>query len=387
VSEAWDGYPSLEFRVRKGVLAQLIEYALAAIPSRESALVVHGCFQVTVQPGWLQLTATNTMLTVFAGSKAADSDGSGVVYLPARRLKEIVAAAPDGDIIVAVRRDTAVVTAGPVHWDVKMPPSPRGYSELPDLAAISFAPVPGEPLLTALKTVRHAVCKDSGRPSMHQVRVAKNGDGMLAAAHDSSQTSCAPVPGFPFGTTIPAAMLDELISLLAKNDEAPAEAGETDGTLAVRAGHIVLACQRMATDFPNLEEKVLIPTSGYPHELAVDRAELLRAVKRVSISANQDTSALALIAEGGQLTVVTRDDGGNRGEEQVQLARPWPGTKRVVAVNWRHLADMAAVCPAATLVLRLGDDTPRAPSMLRLEDPASGVIGVIPQMKSSSVGF
>lgn len=387
MSEQWAGYPALEIRVRKARLAQLVEHAMPAIPSRDSALAVHGCFRVTAGPGWLQLTATNTMLTVFAGSRAADADGAGVLFLPARRLKEIVSAAPDGDITVSVRQDTAVVTAGPVHWDVKMPPSPRGYSELPDLDAVSFAPVPGKPLLAALKTVRHAVCKDSGRSSMHQVRVAKDGDGMLVSAHDGSQTSCAPVPGFPFGTTIPAGMLDELISLLAKNDETPVEAGETDGTLAVRAGHIVLACQRMTTEFPDLEERVLVPTSGYRHELAADKAELLRAVRRVSISASQGTSALALIAEGDQLTVVTRDDGGNRGEEQVQLARPWPGARRVVAVNWRHLADMAAACPAATLVLRLGEDTARSRSMLRLEDPASGVIGVIPQMKPSAVGF
>ena len=130
-----------------------------------------------------------------------------------------------------------------------------------------------------------------------------------------------------------------------------------------------------------------MPTSGYQHELAVDKAELLRAVKRVSISANPGTSALALIAEGGHLTVVTRDDGGNRGEEKVPLARPWPGEKRVMAVNWRHLADMAAACPAATLVLRLGEDTARSRSMLRLEDQASGVIGVIPQMKPQAVGL
>jgi DNA polymerase III sliding clamp (beta) subunit (PCNA family) len=287
---------------------------------------------------------------------------------------------------VTVRRDTAVVSAGPVHWDVKMP-GPRGYSELPDLAAVSFAPVPVGPLLTALKIVKHAVCKDAGRPSHYQVRVAKYGDGMLAAAHDGSQTSCAPVPGFPFGTCIPATMLDELISLLAKTGEAPVEAGEADGTLAFRAGHIVLACQSMTQDFPDLEDRVLMPTSGYQHELAVDRAELLRAVKRVSISASQGTSALALIAEDGHLTVVTRDDGGNRGEERVHLARPWPGEKRVIAVNWRHLADMASTCPAATLEFRLGEDTAWSRSLLRLEDPASGVTGVIPQMKPSAVGF
>lgn len=385
MSEGWAGYPALEFRVRRTVLAQLAEQAMVAVPSTpQGTLQVHGCYQLSVQPGLLQLTATNTVLTVFASTEAVDADGTGELYLPAKRLKEIVTAAPDGEVVVAASGSTAVLSAGAAHWDLAMPP-PRGYSELPDLEAISFSAVPRVPLLTGLKMIRHAACRDAGRPHHHQVRVAKDGGEMFAAAYDGSQFARAPVPGFPFETCIPVAMLDELTALLAKTPADEVQAGEAGGTLAFRAGRTVVACQGQSSPFPDTDAQVIEPTAGNDARLGVDRDELLRAVRRVAIVANHDTSALALIAEKDVLTVATRDDGGNRAEERVQAS--WAGGRRLLAVNWRFLADMAAAHPSAGLVFRVGEDIGHHLSMIRLEDPASGVIGIIPQMKPGAVGY
>jgi DNA polymerase III sliding clamp (beta) subunit (PCNA family) len=386
VSEGWAGYPALEFRVRRAVLVQLATQAMVAVPSTpQGTLQVHGCFQVTVRPGFLQLTATNTVLTVFASTEAVDADGAGVLYLPAKRLKEVVSAAPDGEVVVAAAGSTAVISAGKLlHWDLAMPP-PNGYSELPDLAAISFSAVPKTPLLAGLKMVQHAACRDAGRPHHHQVRLAKDSGAMFAAAYDGSQFARAPVAGFPFETCIPVAMLDELVGLLGKTPADEVEAGESDGTLAFRAGRIVLACQGQSSPFPDTDAQVIEPTAGNDSVLKVDREELLRAVHRVSINANRGTSALALIAEKDTLTVATRDDGGNRAQETVQAT--WGTGRRLLAVNWRFLADMAAAHPAAELAFRVGEDAGYRLSMLRLEDPDTGVIGIISQMKPSQVGY
>lgn len=386
MSEGWAGYPALEFRVRRLALAQLAAQAMAAVPSTpQGTLQVHGCYQVTVQPKFLQLTATNTVLTIVASTAAVDADGSGVLYLPAKRLKEIVSAAPDGEVVVRAGQSTAVVSAGAAHWDVAMPP-PRGYSELPELDSISFSAVPKTALLEALRLVRHAACRDAGRPAYHQVRIAKDAGAMFVTAYDSSQFARAPVPGFPFECCIPVAMLDELVALLDKTPADEVQAGTADGTLAVRAGRTVLACQGQTQPFPDTDAQVIEPTAANDAVLQVDREELLRAVKRVAINANPGTSALALIAEGEALTVVTRDDGGNRAEETVQAS--WSGPmRRLIVVNWRFLVDMAAVHPAPELVFRLGEDAGTRRSMVRLEDPASGVTGIISQMKPSSVGY
>jgi hypothetical protein len=47
---------------------------------------------------------------------------------------------------------------------------------------------------------------------------------------------------------------------------------------------------------------------------------------------------------------------------------------------------MLAVHPPGTCTFRLGPDQGRRRSMVRLEDPASGMISVIPQMSPSAAG-
>ena len=51
-------YGTAEFRVRRGVVGQLAAQAAVAVPTRES-LAVHGCYRVTVRPGWLELAGAS----------------------------------------------------------------------------------------------------------------------------------------------------------------------------------------------------------------------------------------------------------------------------------------------------------------------------------------
>lgn len=380
-------YGKHEFRVRRVILAQLAAQAAVAVPARES-LAVHGCFRVTVSPGYLQLAATDSQLTVLAGTRSVDADGAVVIYLPAKRLKQIIDAAPDGDIIVSVNREMARVKAGEAggpSWGVRMPP-PRGYSVLLDLdlEAVSFAKIRREPFLAALGIIRHAVCRDASRPQHAQVRLAKDGGDVYAAAFDGAQFCRARVPGFPFETALPAALLPDLIKMLERSQAEEIEAGELDGTVVFRTGHTVLACQLSGVGFPDTDADVLEPTAGYAAELGVDGTELARAVRRTAICAHPTTSALALEVSGKKLSVQARDDDGNTAEEAIGCT--WSGEDRLLVVNHQFLSAMLAVHPPGTCSFRVGEDKGRRRSMVRLEDPSSGVISVIPQMAPSAAG-
>jgi len=375
-------YENCTFRVRRQVLAQLADQALPAVPTRGS-LAVYECFRVTVRPGLLQLAATDSQLTVLASTRAVVTGDTAQVFVPARRLKAILSEAPEGDVTFAVSGNMAKVTAGKPFWDVRLPP-PRNYPELIAPEALTFAKVSRTALLEALQTVRHAASKDASRPQFAQVRIAKDGEAVFAVAHDGSQTCRAPVPGFPFETTVPAAMLDHLVKLLTGTKDEEVEVGEEDTSLAVRAAYTVLACQQATAPFPKVDSLVLEPTAAYQVQLSADRDELAAAVRRVSISAQETTSAMALIAEAGQVTVVTRDDDGNRAEEVI--AASWPGGRRVITVNHKHLAAMLRVHPAAVCAFRLGEDKGQRRSMLRL-DHDSGGVSVIPQLQPSAVGL
>lgn len=375
-------YGKHEFTVRRVILAQLAAQAAVAVPSRES-LAVHGSFRVTVAPGRLELAATDSQLTVLAATKSVDTHDTAVLFLPAKRLKDIIDAAPDGDVTISVSGNMARVKAGGPSWDMKLP-NPKGYSVLIDPAKVTFAAVPRESFLAALHTIRHAVCKDVSRPHYAQVQLAKDGEHVWATAFDGPQMCRARVPGFPFETLMPAAMLPELIKLAGRSQADDIEVGELEGTVVVRSGHTVLACTPMGAEFPNVAQLMLGPTSGYDLELAVDGAELAQAINRVSVNAHPTTSAMALTADGRQLTVQAQDDDDNRAEEIISCT--WAGDSRTVVINHKHLAAMLAVHPPGTCTFRLGLDVGRRRSMVRLEDEDGAMIAVIPQMNPSAAG-
>jgi DNA polymerase III sliding clamp (beta) subunit (PCNA family) len=375
-------YGKHEFTVRRVILAQLAAQAAVAVPSRES-LAVHGSFRVTVAPGRLELAATDSQLTVLAATKSVDTHDTAVLFLPAKRLKDIIDAAPDGDVTISVSGNMARVKAGGPSWDMKLP-NPKGYSVLIDPAKVTFAAVPRESFLAALHTIRHAVCKDVSRPHYAQVQLAKDGEHVWATAYDGPQLCRVRVPGFPFETTLPAAMLPELIKLAEHSKAEDIEVGDAPGTVVVRTGHTVLACQLMGADFPNVQQLMLDPTAGNDQEMGVDGAELARAVKRVAVNAHPTTSAMALSVDGRQLTVQAQDDDDNKAEEIIGCT--WDGDKRLIVVNHKHLSEMLAVHPPGTCTFRLGADVGRRRSMVRLEDEASGMISVIPQMSPSAAG-
>jgi DNA polymerase-3 subunit beta len=375
---------AMEFQVRRTQLHQLAEQAGAVVPTNQTTLNVGGCFRATVAPGRLELAATDMQRTVFAETAAVRTESSGVVFLPAKRFRSILSEAPDVTVTVTVKDSVATVRAGSPHWDMKLP-KPRGYAELLDPGAVSFAPVRRDTLLTALRTVRHAVCKDTGRPAFTQVKIVKEDGGMFAWAADSSQFARAPVTGFPFETCIPAAMLEDLIKLLGTVKDDEVQAGE-DGTAVVfRAGPVTLAGQGMGYEFLDMKAKILDPTAAYEHELGVDRDELLTAIRRVAVNSHPKTHAVALTAREGKLTVQARDDDGNMAEES--LSARWSGGQRVLVVNYKFLADMVGAHPAADCSFRLGADQGKMRSMIRLQDPATGVTGVIVQSQPGAVRY
>lgn len=386
------GYGTLSFTVKRVWLAQLVEWALAAVPSGAPTLPVNGCLKVTVSPERLRVAAAGQQTAVFAEMLAVKSKSEGSVFLPPRKLREMLATAPDGDVTISVKGLSARVTAGPASWSLRLP-GPEGHIGLPDLSAAEFAETGREPLLSALQAVRHAAGRDSGRPQFNQVRIEESGGLMYATATDSSQFSRAPVPGFPFPVSVPLAALDDLLKLLSKNQDDTVAVAESGSHVVFRVGPVTLAAARGGKAFPDVEEMFLRPVAGHDRVLRADRADVTQALRRVRINSDSATSAIALIigAAGGgaALTVMSKDKNGNSAEEAVPVSGrsgDWAG-ERLVVVNAGFLDAMLAVYPSPACEFRLGPDRGVVRSPLLLVDDAAKVTGICPQMPPRLVGY
>jgi DNA polymerase III sliding clamp (beta) subunit (PCNA family) len=371
----------LEFTIRRFQLDALAGWALPVVPGN-ATLLVNSCFQVTVGPGLLRLAATDRRRTVLAETEAVDTGSEGTVFIPAKKLTAMLAAAPEGDVTVSVKANLATVTAGAVH-KLKLP-DPTGYAGLPDLAGAEFAPISRKELLDALQTVRHAVGKD-GRPAFAQVRIAESGGVMCATACGASLLARAPVPGFPFPVSVPALVLGDLVKLLAGISDKEVDVADAATCVAFRAGPVTLAAQHTGTEFPDVDEMFLRQARGNDQVLEVDKTALTQALKRVRINADPNTSAVGLIADGETLTVMARDSGGNSAEETVPAR--WAGEHQLLVVNGGFLESMLAVHPPASCVFRVAKDRGKQRAPLLLEDTESGVTGVCVQMPASQVGY
>lgn len=379
-------YGEFSFRTRSHVLRHLVGTA-ATVMLASKAVAALGCVRLRVCPDWIEVAATDMDRTVVAVSQAVYCGdvyeaGYAEAFIPARKLTAVLKELPDADVTVEVKGNRAVVGCGST-WTLALPDA-SDYPELLDAGALGWHSYPREEFLAALRSVRHAVCRNGSMPAYAQVEV-KNHDGHAAVtAADSIRFARARIASFPADMCIPSSVLDNLIRLLAAGKAEDIGVAATDDHLAFRVGPVTLAVARRSTGFPDTDQLLLKPTEGYDQELRVDRDDLLGAVRRVRVNADESTSAVALVVSGETLTVAASDKFANSASEIV--AAGWGSPKdRALCVNHAALSEMAAAHPDKTCTFRLGPDAGMRRSLVRLQSDT--LVQVISQMAQKLAGL
>lgn len=380
-------YEPFSFTVKRLVLASLVDKAISVVPTRDVMPVLRH-FLVQVAPGRLQLAATDLELSVLAATPAVTVDATQTLVLPARKLLAILREVTADDISIDIAGEYATVRAGTAIWSLFLADASE-YPALPDPAEVQMYPVGREAFLGALRTVRHAVGRDAGRPSLMQVDIAVDEHSPDAAAKvtacDSVRFARTVLSGFPVSMQIPSGALDGLVKTLESSELDEVQAGETGNHLVFRVGGTVFLAAKVMAKFPDVEKMLLRPALENKLLLTADKADLARAIRRVRINADPETSAIGLQLAAGTLTVIARDKYGNRAEETV--AAGWDGPDRLVAVNHQFLSDMLAAYPSGACRFWLGPEPGKKRSVLLLRDDETGTIGIIYQMLASLVGY
>lgn len=376
-------YKPFTFTAKRITLAALADKAIPVVPAREVVPVLK-YFQVQVAPGRLQFAATDLELSVLASTPAVTTDATETLVLPARKLLTILREAPDGDVTVEVAGDRATVRAGTASWSLVLEDA-SSYPPLPDPAEVQLNPVNRAAFAAALKSVRHAVGRDSGRPPLMQVDIAAADGTATVTACDGVRFARTRLAGFPLSMQLPSGGLDDLVKMLDGADLDEIHVGETGPALVFRVGGTVFLATRTQAKFPDVEKLLLKPAEGNKLLLTVDKAELIAVIRRVRINADESTSAIGLRLANNQLTVIARDTHGNRAEETI--AAGWGHGDRLVVANHQFLSDMVAVHPSPELRFWLGPEAGKKHPVLMLKDDGAGTIGVIYQMTASLVGY
>lgn len=308
----------------------------------------------------LTLTATDRELTIKVHLTVA-GDGDGEAVVTARLISDVVRSLDAGAVNVSVED-------GEIHVD-----SARSTFSLQTMSAEDFpktAALEGDPvvlkaggLLTALRQVVKAASADESRPVLTGVLLSAEDEGLRLVTTDSYRLALCDLPGLELlgsdqSVLVPSRALQEVIRLLDEEDQISLRFSEHEVSFGF--GTITVTTRLIEGEFPSYQG--LIPTHQ-PNRLVIGRENLINAVRRVRLMAQDSTPIrLDMSSDGLELSATTQDVG----EAREQMDAVYEGEDLTVAFNPEYLLDGAEAAPGDEIVLNTVDAL--KPAVIRTTD-------------------
>lgn len=356
----------MRIRAERDDLGDVFGRANRAVGTRSALPVLQG-LHCEVIGSSLKVTGTDLEMTVRTQLEVETLD-EGAVVIPGKLLEQAVRKMPAGQVTIgATDGDIELLGQGP-RFSLRQL-SLDDFPEIDD-STIGGTEVDGEQLAGAIAQVTTAASGDAARPILTGVLFESTEDGVRLVSTDSYRLAVRDLPGVGIEGTglIPARGLREL----------PRTIGSTKVTVALDSREGVFASDRGSLRLRMIEGtfpkyRSLLPES-YPNELVLDRGQVLEALGRVALVAEDHIPVRLKISSGGVEIAVSRQD---VGAEKEFLEGDYSGADDIeIAFNPRYLADGVSAINSEKVRLQLIDglkpsviDGPEDPGFLYLLMP------------------
>jgi DNA polymerase III subunit beta len=320
----------VRIRAERDDLADVFTRANRAVGTRTALPVLQGLL-CEVSGNTLRVTGTDLDVTVKTSTEV-DVMEEGRAVIPARLLSEAVRKMPQGEVTIGVTESEIEIQGNGPRFNLR-PLNVEDFPTQEDLVTDGVE-VDGEELADAISQVTIAASGDGARPILTGVLFEGTESGLRMVATDSYRLAKREVPGVGLEGSglVPARGLREL----------PRTIGSTKVTAQLREREAVFSSDKgmlrlrlIDGNFPKYQS--LLPES-YPNQMIVDKEELLDALGRVTLVAEDHIPVRLKLLDGGVEVTVTRQDVGGESEH---IAGEFTGADEdvTIAFNPRYLQD------------------------------------------------
>ena len=320
----------MRIRAERDDLADVFTRANRAVGTRTALPVLQGLL-CEVSGNTLRVTGTDLDVTVKTSTEV-DVIEEGRAVIPARLLSEAVRKMPQGEVTIGVTESEIEIQGNGPRFNLR-PLNADDFPTQEDLVTDGVE-VDGEELADAIAQVTIAASGDGARPILTGVLFEGTEAGLRMVATDSYRLAKREVPsvGLEGSGLVPARGLREL----------PRTIGSTKVTAQLREREAVFSSDKgmlrlrlIDGNFPKYQS--LLPES-YPNQMVVDKEELLDALGRVTLVAEDHIPVRLKLLEGGVEVTVTRQDVGGESEH---IPGEFSGNDEdvTIAFNPRYLQD------------------------------------------------
>ena len=369
----------MKFNISRVILLNALTKASFGLPKKALNPIFNN-FVFEVSENTLTISATDTLTTASVTVDDIDCEDSKFrVVMPAAELMQLAKTAAEGELEFDIAPRKAVITGNKSTWVLNLADA-SGFPQLPALKNVPWRPVNRQPFIEGLVAVQSAVSYDFGSPGLCMVDVSNN----IFRASDRMRLHQMELDHVVPDLSIPTYVVKDFIGVLKTADSEEFKVARGSNGFAALIDNLQLIVGGLSAEFPDVTGMLLKPTLTNDIEVSVDVSDLLAAVRRTRVTADDQTKVLTLKIAENEMQVSTKSAIGSRTTEKIECLSS--NTSTVVAnLNYSHLEDALKASPLTTVRLFLGKmEGTKAPSV-RISATEAGYDAVLSQIRMDLV--
>ncbi|HBE21120.1 MAG TPA: DNA polymerase III subunit beta [Cyanobacteria bacterium UBA11149] len=306
-------------------------------------------------------------------SFTANVTTGGAIAIPAKLFNDIVSRLPDGEITLAENMgesdsedevNSVIVTLTSKSGRYQMRGmTPDEFPELPEIEASSAIQLPIKALTEGFRGSLFATSADETKQVLTGVHLIVDRDKLEFAATDGHRLAVVENTNWqgedgeedeeeessqlnlPFELTLPARALRELERMLGMRQSSDSTGEEVSSTVALKfeEGQIVfqsgdhrLTSRTLEGQYPAYRQ--LLP-SQFEHQIQIDRRNLLSAVERIAVLADQKNNVVKFSIDSLNQTIDLSVEAQDVGSGTESMSAEISGESLDIAFNVKYLID------------------------------------------------
>lgn len=344
----------MEFNVSSAGLLKSIMDVSKAIPAK-TALPILENFLFVLKGNELEITASDTELTLRTKMEVESVGEDSSIAVPARQMTDLLKALPDQPVTIKTTGEGSFECVWS-NGDSSLPYFPAAdYPEIKGTGSDAItATFPAQVLTEGISSTIYATADDEMRPAMNGIFFDLSSEKTTLVASDAHKLICYSAKGVSIEQDSsfilhkkPAGVLKSIVD----KDIDIVKASYDSGTVVFEFGKTMMICRLIVGKFPDYTK--VIPQNN-SNVLKIDRAQLLNTVRRVSVCANKASNHIKFDLAQGQIEITAQDLGFALAAYE-KLSCDYNGDTLSIGFKSSFLIEILSNMSCETLVMKFAD--------------------------------
>jgi DNA polymerase-3 subunit beta len=333
--------------------------AISRVISSKNTLPILDNFLFSLEDGLLEITASDLESTLITQIQLENTDGTGVIAVPARILNDTLKEFPDIPLTFEINLENLTVVIQSENGKFSI--MGQNGVEFPQMPVIKddqkqHVELEQDVLLSGINKSLFATADDELRPVMNGIFLELSPDDITFVASDAhklvrykrTDASASGASSFILPKK-PASLLKNILPREENNIVLEFDDRNASFTLT----NYKLVCRLVEGNYPSYNS--VIPVDN-PYKMTIDRLAFYNTLKRVSVFSNQASNLVKLSFTGNQLNISAQDIDFSISANE-RLSCQYEGEDMEIGFKSTFLIEILANLSSTDVVLEMSDPT------------------------------